>query len=376
MSEAALADRLRTSSPTLFSAQELATICAEFRVRPDYLLFGEEPMLRDDLVPSRALEQFAPALRQHLARVLEIRLEQDAEWINSYLGPPTALLEAIEAGLADAIDDSVQQSLADRKLVMSKVREVVAASARAATPFRTVSDDIFKVATAGLNDGTLIDLGDVDTAAQNADPLIVRAEELKPFAEVSDPDSRRLGWSILNQTTGEIRPMHFADHYGAIKDITLNEEVPTSIQTLFNTARNVLVYSWQVYNFTVVAELQAYLTLEFALRERMGIGGDSFGPGFAKLLKRAIKEGLLADEAFASLRPQRRRPINTGNSPVESNAGPEVVASQRYVDILCDALPMLRNTLAHGSSSVWPEALSTFRLVAAAITWMYSSRDT
>ena len=200
-------------------------------------------------------------------------------------------------------------------------------------------------------------------------------EPLKPFDEVGEPDSRRLGWSILNHATGEVRPLQFVDHYRAIEAITLDETVPDSIRTLFNTARNVLVYSWHVYRFTVVAELHAYSTLEFALRERMGIGGNSDGPGLARLLKRAASEGVLSDEAFASLRSHPAWPVITGNSFIDANADPELVRSRGHVAILAEALPMLRNTLAHGSSSVWPEALSTFRLIAVAINWMFQPRD-
>jgi hypothetical protein len=198
-------------------------------------------------------------------------------------------------------------------------------------------------------------------------------EELKPFAEVCEPDSRRLGWNIHNHTTGEVRPLQFIDHYRAIEAITLDGSVPESIRTLFNTARNVLVYSWHVYRFTVVAELQAYSTLEFALRERMGLGGNSDGPGLRKLLTRAGREGVLSDDAFASLRSHSSWPVVTGNAIIDANADPGVVASRGHIAILAEALPMLRNTLAHGSSSVWPHALSTFMLVAAAINWMFQA---
>ena len=199
-------------------------------------------------------------------------------------------------------------------------------------------------------------------------------EMLKPFNELNEPDSRRLGWSILNHETGEVRPLQFADHYRAIEKITLDSFVPEGIQTLFNTARNVLVYSWQVYRFTVVAELQAYSTLEYALRDRLGIGGNSDGPGLARLLKRAAKEGVLRDDAFAALLSHPHHPVITGNSLIDANADPLVVAKRGHVAVLSEALPMLRNTLAHGSSSVWPDALSTFRLIAVAINWMYANR--
>lgn len=200
-------------------------------------------------------------------------------------------------------------------------------------------------------------------------------EQLKPFDKIGEPDSRRVGWSILNHATGEVRPLQFVDHYRSIEAITLDEAVPASIRTLFNTARNVLVYSWHVYRFTVVAELQVYSTLEFALRERMGIGGDSDGPGLARLLRRAASEGILSDDAFTSLRAHPLWPVVTGNSFIDANADPELVASRGHLAVLAEALPMLRNTLAHGSSNLWPDALSTFQLVAAAINWMFQPQD-
>jgi transcriptional regulator with XRE-family HTH domain len=374
MSEAALADRLRTSSPTLFSAQELATICAEFRVRADYLLLGQEPMMQDDIVDPDPSVSFAAAFHQHIARVLDVRLEQDAEWIASFLGDSDTLLASVELGVADALDERFQSAVSDRRLASSWVREAVATRARATASIPSVPDDFFKVATDGLHDGSMIDLGTSEPAAPAIDPSSTRVEQLKTLAEVSMPDSRRLGWSIRNHATGEIRPLQFSDHYRAIEGITLDEAVPESIRTLFNTARNVLLYSWQVYRFTVVAELQAYATLEYALRERMGIGGNSDGPGLAKLLKRAARERLLSDDTFATLRSHPQWPVFTGNSFIDANADRQVVEARGHVAILSEALPMLRNTLAHGSSSVWPDALATFRLIAVAINWMYTSR--
>ena len=153
--------RVRLGVTTSFQAQELATICAKFRVRADYLLLGRGPMLDADLTDAetRPHESFAAALHRRLAQVLETRTEQEAEWVASHLPNADELLRAIEHGVADALAANVQAYVDDRLLANQSVRLAVAERVQAASTITTSPDAFFGEATAGRIEGTLIDLG-------------------------------------------------------------------------------------------------------------------------------------------------------------------------------------------------------------------------
>ena len=159
LSEEALRLRVRTSAPTSFSPEELATICQQFGVRPAYLLLGQEPMLDLDLVPDASVSRFADLLHGHMIRLLDLRTEQDAEWLASYLPDAEALLLAVENGVAEALAASVEASVADRMLANASVRLAVADRIRSTAATQASSPEFFKTATQGALDGTIIDLG-------------------------------------------------------------------------------------------------------------------------------------------------------------------------------------------------------------------------
>lgn len=163
MSEEALRLRVRRSAPIPFSAAELTTICTEFGVRPAYLVLGQEPMLDVDRVLDASTSRFADLLHRHMLRVLDLRTEQDEEWVSSLLPDADALLLAIEHGVADALSSNVAALVGDRRLANASVRLAVADQFRDGTPAPASPPEFFKAATTGVLDGTVIDLGDVDT---------------------------------------------------------------------------------------------------------------------------------------------------------------------------------------------------------------------
>ncbi len=154
LSERALATRFRRKA-SAFSAQNLAMICSEFSVRPEYLLLGEGPMLRSDIVDSAAPVKLADALHQHVGRVLGARLEQDSDWADSFLPAPDAFLQGVELGAADILVRQFERHVDDRSIANTSIREAVA--------IHTLVPDVpdvpaqhFQKATTGLVDGSII----------------------------------------------------------------------------------------------------------------------------------------------------------------------------------------------------------------------------
>src|SRR5436190_107077 len=95
-------------------------------------------------------------------------------------------------------------------------------------------------------------------------------ETLKELADVMNAVSRQGSLASLNRITGEIRRRELRDLHASVAGATFkSESVPEEVRSVFATAQNLIVYSWFVYGFAVVAEFQAAAALELALRLRL-----------------------------------------------------------------------------------------------------------
>ena len=173
-------------------------------------------------------------------------------------------------------------------------------------------------------------------------------ETFKAFAERLEPDAR----SRLHL----VGPGSLEGFHRVIAEIELNPGVPLDIWNHFVTARHLAVYSWFVYRFCMVAQSHAYATLEYALRERLNYGGVDRPPTLRPLWREAIRKGLLKDEDFRDW-PGRGAGAHSG--------------STEWVRRITDSLADLRNGLAHGSFSLYPEHWRMLRIVADAINQLY-----
>jgi hypothetical protein len=110
-----------------------------------------------------------------------------------------------------------------------------------------------------------------------------------------------------------------------------------------------------------VAELQAYGSLELALKIKFG--GEHAKPtaGLGRLLKRAVQEKLVSDiqiRTYQRIAKRREEFIQSQCMFLETRgqSSPDLppLDPQGYCKILCDAFPSLRNELAHGSNMLSP----------------------
>jgi hypothetical protein len=143
-------------------------------------------------------------------------------------------------------------------------------------------------------------------------------ETLKPFNEVKEPDNRRVNSYFLDTRTGEARPLLLEDIYSLVEQIKFNNYVPEEVQSHFEMARNLFVYSWFHYPFNVAAQLYSFITIEFALKYKYTDGSpiilsEGYTPpkpvSFKTLLRRSVKEGLITDAGFLSLKLQNLKPL-------------------------------------------------------------------
>lgn len=93
---------------------------------------------------------------------------------------------------------------------------------------------------------------------------------LKPLTELCTPDVRNTCYVHINRQTGEERPVTLEDHYAEIERYALHDQVPVSIATQYDVARNLYLYAWFEYRFFNVAEAYALNVLELAMKGRIG----------------------------------------------------------------------------------------------------------
>lgn len=196
---------------------------------------------------------------------------------------------------------------------------------------------------------------------------------LKPLEEITAADERWGFFVHLDSAELAFRPVELADRYAEISAINLVETVPENIREHFETAKNLLLYAWFVYRFIPVAELHAYSTVEMALRGRASQASLKT-KNFKALLKLAIDRGWIVDDGFSIV--QRERKAMEEEREWRRQFGwqitPEEQDSQRYCKILLDAMPFLRNNLAHGSTTVHPGGIGTLALCADMINQLFN----
>lgn len=191
-------------------------------------------------------------------------------------------------------------------------------------------------------------------------------DTLKMFDEVLQADSRWGAFVLRNRETGEIRRLTLRDRYSHIEAITLVSAVPEVIREHFDTARNLLLYSWFAYRFIPVAELHAFSSVEYALRIKSGKSKWML----KKLLALAIKNKWIEDGGFRNYKV-----VEEGTVDGESAAtNPDASDAQKYCKILLDSFPDLRNELAHGSNMLHPGGLTTLVICADLINQLFEPR--
>lgn len=182
------------------------------------------------------------------------------------------------------------------------------------------------------------------------------AQILKPLDEVGLADPR---FKIMALRQGDSwRPFELADLHQRVEILTLNAGVPVDVRRNFEIAKNLLLYTWFVYEFQRPAAQQAFSTLEMALRLRFpdavkkSLNKDGTEKTVAQtlrpLLERARKEGLLnlADLPFC----QRIRAYREAN-PFDSLGRPmQWKPDGEWLEGLLSSVAFFRNNFSHGSN--------------------------
>jgi hypothetical protein len=186
-------------------------------------------------------------------------------------------------------------------------------------------------------------------------------EEVKTKVTLHTPDIRRTMIVVINNKTGAQRPFSFADVEGRVSDIPIPPAAPEDVKDLLVTAKNLLLYSWYYFPFSMSASLQAAAALERALRLKLNATERDT---LSFLLREAVKKGHLTTagfkrwtqwrEAFAQLHSKGRK-----------------AEKANLAKLLSKTLPHFRNTLAHGNRFVDDSGFLHLDIVCEAIEQLY-----
>lgn len=185
--------------------------------------------------------------------------------------------------------------------------------------------------------------------------------------------------------------------HAQLSELALHEGVPAGVRQLFETAKNVSLYTYFVYRFHQVSQMVAHAALEMALKLRAGVGEFERGPGLYSLLRTAIDSGWITQAGFSSRDPMARSRAqlqkaielitrNRGAALVDvpEPSAEEVASATRPFDLVSILLGDVdpdgrrtggivdqRNELAHGSRLLHPSSRTTLRLVAEVINQLF-----
>ena len=194
-------------------------------------------------------------------------------------------------------------------------------------------------------------------------------ESLKKFDEICQNDPRQDFFCIIDRVDGTTRKRTLQDFHNRADQIRLHDGVPEQIRSHFETARNLIIYSWFFYPFNVTAELCAYTSVEFALKTKNGSSSSKIS--FKKLLQTAVEQKWICDEGFSHVKRRRKNIRDHIESLPPEYRMPQSSMSDEYCKNLTKSLPYLRNELAHGSSMLHEQGAFTVQICADLINQLF-----
>lgn len=210
-------------------------------------------------------------------------------------------------------------------------------------------------------------------------------DPLKELSEITKPDSRQRFFN----TTLELNHLE-------LTSIQLHSGVPKEVRQLFETAKNISLYSWYVYRFHQVSELITFTALEMALRlkyeseisqkmkQRMTL---------YPLLQHAKKQGWITNQGFPSFEVRLKQYAEQKKNDLRAiehdfDSEPEMQWEEPtheeisdafnefdLVDAIASNAHHVRNSLAHGSTTLHPGSVSTLNIVAEVVNQLFPPQE-
>lgn len=200
--------------------------------------------------------------------------------------------------------------------------------------------------------------------------------EFKKIEEVNVPDTRMERQEIFDSKSGAFRNITFADYYRSVSGITLHVGVPDGVHSHFDVAKNLLLYSWYVYRFLMVAEMQASASLELAIKEKCARENEPQKRGLKNLIGLAESKCWVKNDGFSmwqrvkegaeKYREDRKILCEIAGIPYV-----EVPFSYDYIAVIKDSIPYIRNYYAHGAKGYGPGGHLRLQICAEFINQLF-----
>ena len=215
-----------------------------------------------------------------------------------------------------------------------------------------------------------------------------KGDSLRKPNEAYLPDGRSSAFGLNN----------ISDQHKKIEVYILEDYVPEKVVTQYEVARNIYLYAYNVYRFYMVAQHQALVALEFAIKECIGkekikLYGKKIkkGNGLAACLYYIFDKELIDNADFPIWQHRHRRDAEQkymseksdemdekGLEKIELNYN-EIVYEEYslewdYLKVLSKSMPDLRNMHAHGSTTLYNQVLLTFENVTTIINTIYNPK--
>lgn len=218
---------------------------------------------------------------------------------------------------------------------------------------------------------------------------------LKPLPAIYCADPRSDNQAVLDMFKPGTNAL--AEHHALVAEIRLAASVPDEVVQQFETTKNLYLYAWFVYRFFPVAEHQALACLELGLRLRFAAQlpikprkDRNWLPSLRQFLKFAIDTGAVRNEGFRRWRDQvdfrarQRYMAEIQNEMIArdlremeldyTQASPNDQDREwDYLSILQEVLPEIRNSYAHGSTSLHQQVLGTIELVSEILNQVFEA---
>lgn len=127
---------------------------------------------------------------------------------------------------------------------------------------------------------------------------------MKPLDQVFTPDiaslDLRIGPLIFGKSEDEYGRIALADLHRTLSSMTCVEQVPAHVRQNIELAKNLLLYSTFVFDFTTAAVHYAQIALEASLRRALG-KNEECRDNLDAMLKEAASRNLLTGSDHASI---------------------------------------------------------------------------
>jgi|SRR5712664_3113247 len=188
-------------------------------------------------------------------------------------------------------------------------------------------------------------------------------ETLKPLSELTKKDPRFAQMMTFGESFWK-RRYSLKQHYERYALLEWPKGAPEEIVNGFVTAQHLAIYAWFVYPFSTLAQLQALVTLEHALRRRMS---NDPARGLKARLRFAVAAGWIKGEDL--------RVLNPYTVPSRRKFGKRLIDPDGVKSLLSfiDNLPESRNWLAHGNWESGGDVFIALDIVLQLINQLYPS---